>query len=140
MNRLIRHIRRYPLTLLCIATVVYLSLFKPPTIDRSLLFPGYDKCVHILMYGGTCSVLWGEYLRSHLRLSRPRLIAWAIVAPILLGGLIEIAQETLTTYRGGDWADFAANSTGVLLAACVGRFVLPRCGKLFRPRTDTSNR
>lgn len=137
MGTLIRHIRRYPLTLLCIATVVYLSLFKPPSIDKRFLFTGYDKCVHLLMYGGTCTVLWAEYLRSHLRLSRPKLLVWGIVMPILMSGLIEIVQETMTTYRGGDWADFAANSAGVLMAACVGKFILPRCGKFFSPRTDT---
>lgn len=29
---------------------------------------------------------------------------------------MELGQAYLTTYRSGDWLDFAANSTGVVLA------------------------
>ena len=42
-----------------------------------------------------------------------------MVAPIVMSGLIELAQNYLTTYRSGEWADFIANSTGVLLALVV---------------------
>jgi hypothetical protein len=35
-------------------------------------------------------------------------------------------QSTLTNYRSGDWADFAANSLGVLVASLIGRFLLMR--------------
>ncbi len=41
-----------------------------------------------------------------------------------MSGAIELAQEYLTTNRSGDYIDFAANSTGVLLAAVIGHFCL----------------
>ena len=50
----------------------------------------------------------------------------AIIAPILMSGVIELAQEYCTEARSGEWADFAANSTGVVLAALLGHFVLRR--------------
>ena len=43
-----------------------------------------------------------------------------------MSGLVELAQAYATTTRHGDWLDFAANSVGVLLAAVLGRFVMPR--------------
>ena len=31
---------------------------------------------------------------------------------VLFSGMVELLQEYCTTYRGGDWLDFAANTTG----------------------------
>ena len=55
-----------------------------------------------------------------------------VVAPILMSGVIELAQVYLTTYRTGDWADFAANSMGVLLALIVKYFIDQAYGKICR--------
>ena len=54
---------------------------------------------------------------SHARPQASRLIPWAIIAPILFSGLIEIGQQTLTPTRAADWWDFIANSIGCLTAA-----------------------
>lgn len=116
-------LKRYPLTLLCVAAIWYLCFFKPPTMRLSHT-PFIDKWVHIAMYAGTCTVLWWEYLRSHARRRGRALLAWAVAAPILMSGLIELLQAGLTTTRSGDWWDLAANTIGVLLAAAVGRGLL----------------
>ena len=116
-------LKRYPLTLLCVAAIWYLCFFKPPTTRLSHT-PFIDKWVHIAMYAGTCTVLWWEYLRSHARRRGRALLAWAVAAPILMSGLIELLQAGLTTTRSGDWWDLAANTIGVLLAAAVGRGLL----------------
>lgn len=71
------------------------------------------------MYLGTCSVFWLEYLRSGCQWSRKTLVCVGVLLPIVMSGVIELVQEYMTTYRSGDWADFAANSTGVLLALGV---------------------
>lgn len=127
MKQILRH---YPLTLFCVALTWYLCLFKPPHTKLDNIV-GFDKVVHVTMYLGTCSVLWMEYLRRHARLNWRVLVPWVVVAPILMSGVIELAQEYCTTTRSGDWADFAANSTGVLLALVLAvtvlrRFVRPR--------------
>lgn len=120
-----RFFRKYPLACICLLAIWYLCLFKPPHTRLSEI-TNFDKVVHVTMYLGTCSVIWWEYLRSHNRMHWGKLALLAVVAPILMSGLIELAQAYLTTNRSGDWIDFAANSVGVLLAALVGCFVLPR--------------
>jgi hypothetical protein len=79
-----------------------------------------DKWTHFAMYGGTCSVIWWEYLRHHVRLNAPRLLVWAFIATIAMSGLIEILQATCTDTRQGEWLDFVANSFGVLLGNGMG--------------------
>ena len=59
---MLNHIKRYPLSLLVIFTVIYLSFFRPPEIDDELpLFPGIDKMVHLCMYLGMSGMLWCEW-------------------------------------------------------------------------------
>lgn len=119
------YIKRYPFSLLIILTVVYLSFFKPPTFDVPL-FEGFDKLVHFCMYGGMAGMLWLEFLLNHRRevLSLKRVLIGAVLCPIVFSGLIELGQQYLTTYRGGDWRDFAANTAGVLVASVFAWFVM----------------
>jgi VanZ family protein len=117
-------VKKYPLTLLCIAIVWVLSLvpFFPETPFDNVEFA--DKWTHLVMYGGTCCVLWIEYLRSHRIYNKVKLFVWAWLAPILMGGLLELLQAYATTTRNGDWLDFAANSLGVTLGAVFGMILL----------------
>lgn len=124
-SNITRFIKRYPIACFCIALIWYLCLFKPPK-TRLDEIQNFDKFVHVSMYLGTCTIIWIEYLRSHWREHPLKIIIWAIVAPILMSGVVELVQEYCTTTRSGDWADFAANSTGVILAALLGHFVLRR--------------
>ncbi len=110
----------YPFSVVCIALIwllcVFISIPETPLHEVKFI----DKWTHFIMYGGTCSVIWAEYLRAHNRLSPTRLLVWAFAAPILMSGLIELVQAYLTTTRQGEWLDLAANSMGVLLGNVVG--------------------
>lgn len=117
--------KRYPLTCLCVALIWYLCLFKPPRTPLDHI-AGIDKSVHVLMYLGTCSLLWIEHLRSHRREDWRKLLPWAVIAPITMSGAVELVQEYCTETRSGDWMDFLANSAGVLLAAALGHCVFKR--------------
>ena len=117
------YLKQYPLTLLTIAVIFYLSFFKPPQTDMGEI-PGIDKLVHTCMYGGLCFLLWIEYLRIHRNINRLRMFIGGIILPITLSGVIELMQAYCTEHRGGDWLDFAANSLGVVLAAFVGYHIL----------------
>ena len=117
------YLKRYPLTWLVILTIFYLSFFKPPQTDMETI-PGIDKLVHLCMYGGLCTLLWIEYLRTHRSIHRWKILIGAIILPIALSGIIELLQSYCTEHRGGDWMDFAANSLGVLLAALAGLYIL----------------
>ena len=138
MNKIFQFVKKYPLSILCFITIWVLSLipFFPETPLDDVKF--IDKWTHLVMYGGTCGVLWIEYIRAHSqpllkggessKLQKPlplggvwgRLFLFAWLAPVLMGGLLELLQAYATTTRCGEWIDFAANSLGVTLAAVFG--------------------
>ncbi len=119
-------IRKYPFSCLFLALIWILCFCTPPhtPLDNVAFI---DKWTHIAMYGGTCSAIWIEYLRSHKAVSKSRLFVWAWLAPVLMSGLIELLQAYCTGgRRSGDWLDFAANAAGATLAAVIG-ILLARC-------------
>lgn len=120
---MIQFIRKYPLSLLVIAVILFLSLFNPP---KTKLDPitGIDKVVHVCMYLGLELIIWIEYLRHHENLNWIKILLLGIIAPILLGGLMEIAQIKLTQGRSGEWADLLADAAGVLIGAAIGYFAI----------------
>ena len=117
-------VKKYPFSILCIALVWVLSLipFFPETPLDDVQF--IDKWTHLVMYGGTCSVIWIEYIKAHHRVlpkgGKMKLFLWAWLVPILMSGLLELLQEYATSTRNGEWFDFAANSLGVTLGAVFG--------------------
>lgn len=122
INRIDKILKRYPLSLIIITAIIYLSFFKPPKTPLDTI-NNIDKLAHLVMYGGFCSVLWFEYFLTHLRIRAGKIFWGAIVGPIVFSGAIEILQESITRYRGGDWYDFLFNSLGVLGAALFSIYV-----------------
>ena len=125
MTKFFLFIRKYPVSILLFIIIWILSLmpFFPETPLDDVKF--IDKWTHLVMYGGTCSVLWIEYMRSHKTTgSAVKLFFLAWLAPILMSGLLELLQAYATTTRSGEWLDFAANSLGVTLGAAVGLLLM----------------
>lgn len=121
MSKIVHFISRYPLSILCVVLIWILSLmpFFPETPFDQVEF--IDKWTHLVMYGGTCSVIWWEYLRNHQILDGEKLFFYAWLCPALMSGLLELLQEYCTFgHRNGDWLDFAANTMGVTLGALIG--------------------
>ena len=114
--------KHYPLSILVVAIICYLSFFTPPKTDMEEI-PNIDKLVHLCMYGGLTLVLWFEYLRRHTGICWRRIVLLGIVFPVLMSGMIEILQATCTSNRSGDWLDFAANCAGVLLGCLFSYYV-----------------
>lgn len=121
MSKIVHFVSRYPLSILCVVLIWILSLmpFFPETPFDQVEF--IDKWTHLVMYGGTCSVIWWEYLRNHQILDGEKLFFYAWLCPVLMSGLLELLQEYCTFgHRNGDWLDFAANTMGVTLGALIG--------------------
>jgi VanZ family protein len=120
MHFFVRFIRKYPFSVFCILLIWLLSLtpFFPETPLDGVQF--IDKWTHLVMYGGTTSVIWWEYLRLHQRVNWHRVLLLAVVGMVLLGGLMELLQAYCTTTRSGEWLDFWADSVGVLLGNALG--------------------
>ena len=123
---LIRHfVKTYPFSMVCIALIWILSLtpFFPETPLDHVRF--VDKWVHILMYGGTFTVVWIEYYCKHRSYDWEKLFYWGWLNPILMSGILELLQEYCTFgHRNGDFLDLAANATGVTVAAVIGTVLL----------------
>ena len=116
--------KKYPISCVLIAVIWYLSLlFNAPETPLDNV-PLVDKWVHMVMYGGTFSVLWIEYIRQHQQPDYKKLLIWAFIAPIVMSGIIELLQEYCTKTRQGEWTDLLANSIGVVLAAVIGLILL----------------
>ena len=119
------YLKKYPLSIIIVGIILFLSFFNPPETPLNEV-NNIDKVLHFIMYFGFCTVLWFEYFRSHVQADPKRLIPWAIIAPIIFSGLIEIGQQTLTPTRAADWYDFLFNSLGCLFAALFSQVVTRR--------------
>lgn len=131
MYYLLHLVKNYPFAVCCIAIIWILSLvpFFPETPLDDVAF--IDKWVHVVMYGGTFTILWIEYAIRHRSYDYEKLFSWAWLAPVLMSGLLELIQEYCTGgHRSGEWLDFAANNTGVTLAGLIGLIILH-----FRPKS-----
>ena len=121
MNRILNFAKRYPLTSLLVVTIWVLCLI--PTVPETPLssFSLIDKWTHLVMYGTLVAVIWWEYTRQHTTNNTRRLFLLAFLAPVAMGGLVELAQAYCTGgRRSGEWFDFVANSVGVVLGTLIG--------------------
>ena len=51
------YLKKYPISLTIIAVVIYLSFFKPPSLEVGKIV-GIDKVAHLCMYAGLSGMLW----------------------------------------------------------------------------------
>ena len=120
------YLRRYPVTLFLVLVIVLLSLLPMPNMKIGVEVPLADKWTHMVMYAALTLAIWFDYKRSHWQYDTLRLVVFAFLAPITMGGALELAQTYLTTCRSGEWLDFVANSIGV----CIGTVGGMLMGKL----------
>ena len=138
MNVFFRFIKRYPLSLLVVAAILYLSFFKPPQ-EKVIHVENLDKLAHFCMYAGFCSVVWLEYFFSHNGVSYKRVFIGAVVAPVVFSGLIEIMQGYLTAYRGMDWYDFLFNMLGVVFALFFAKYFIRPWVMAYKQKNSEGN-
>lgn len=117
---LLLYFRRYPITFLLAFAIVLLSLLPVPDVRVTVEVPLMDKWAHMVMYGVLTLVIWLEYIRAHRQMRGRRLLLLAFLAPIAMGGVLELMQAYLTTCRSGEWLDFVANSIGAVVGAGCG--------------------
>lgn len=109
--------KRYPFSLIIAIVITIISLIPIPEVPQLKDISLLDKWVHFLMYGTLSLCIWVEYLRQHKKVNWLRTTIGAVVAPILMSGILELMQAYCTTCRSGDWLDFLANSIGVALVS-----------------------
>lgn len=113
-------IRNYPFSCIIIAAIWVLCLIpipETPLDDVAMI----DKWTHVAMYGGLGAVIWAEYLWRHHDIKKRKVLLGTFLAPVLMGGLLEILQATCTGgRRSGDWLDWLADSIGVIAGGIIG--------------------
>ena len=107
----LRQLRDYPflanwLSGLIALSIVWLSL--TPLVELPSV-PGSDKTHHIIAYAA---------LAIPTAFAYPKRLLMMAVLYILLGGLIELIQPYVNRY--GEWLDFIANLSGVILGSFIG--------------------
>ena len=115
--------KKYPLSFLTACVIIFLSLYpfhNLPKVDVPLA----DKWTHMVMYGALTLVIWFDYKRTHRQYNSLRLLLFAFLAPIAMGGTLELMQAYLTTCRSGEWLDLVANTIGVCIGSIVGILLL----------------
>lgn len=106
---------KYPFSIFTLLALTYLSFADAATfqeVDVNIS----DKIVHAVMYSGLSMVFWFEWLKAHGLSKRAMLrgLIPCVALPIVIGGMLEVGQSTLTTTRHGDVWDFVANTCGTL--------------------------
>ena len=100
------------------AIICYLSFAQPSEFEKipKIKIEHLDKIVHIIMYFALTLTLLYEH-KFHLKIL-PK-VALYISYPILLGGCIEIAQQSWFYPRTGEWVDWLADILGTILALLI---------------------
>ena len=120
MNALKKYTRQQPLAIFLIAVIWFICMMpvpETPLSDVSFI----DKWTHLAMYATLVTTIMAEYGLHHGKINLGRLLTGGLLLPIVMGGLVELAQAYLTNgIRSGDWLDFAANSCGAVLGCVIG--------------------
>lgn len=113
-------IKHYPVSLMltmAIWVVCLIPLKENPLPDARMA----DKWAHMVMYLVFTLAVWAEDVRQERRFRWTWLFVMGGILPIVMGGLVEVAQAYFTDgRRNGDWFDFWADAIGVALAWLVG--------------------
>lgn len=110
-------------TILAVGLLLWLTLAPKPLGDNNMvLFPGADKLVHALMFGGTAAAFLFDLQKYHSwrPLRWPTLIGIAVILS-LAGVAIEFAQEALGDGRSFEETDMVADTIGAFAAAILWR-------------------
>ena len=128
MLRFLRHIPPFLPTLIVLVAICYLSLDADPFPDKDswFTFPGSDKVVHFIMYGGLTGTFCFDYYRRVAAPCKLWLLIVALVVAIIVGIVMELLQAHMGIGRSGDFVDVIANSLGALIGIVVGNRLFTR--------------
>ncbi len=97
-----------------VALIMWGELTPHPPDAVNQLF-GWDKAEHFIAYFGLAGM-------ATLALGIQRILTWAVLGVIALGGVLEIVQGM--TGRDADVFDFVANTLGALTGTMLGVAIL----------------
>ncbi|EIJ43853.1 putative integral membrane protein [Beggiatoa alba B18LD] len=113
-------------TLCYLLVLVFLSLnpWVKPAANDIITGLSWDKLEHAFAYTLFAYLLFLTSMTYNVAFSTGSFLSILFVVAGL-GGLLEIAQSTLTQTRSGSWDDAMANALGALLGCTLYRITLP---------------
>lgn len=125
MAYLLHIMHKYAISTLLIIFIWIICLVPIPEVPMNgVAF--IDKWTHLAMYAVLAICIWTEYrIRNKGEAFQvKRLALWGCIMPMIMGGLIELAQAHLTTCRSGEWLDLLADAVGVIIGCGIGALLL----------------
>ncbi len=110
-RRLLHILKAYWPSMVVGAGIVYLSLFHATSLHVDISHP--DKLGHWLAYLVWTICLTGDLHRDEVSFGWRAV--WAVLFPIVFGGIIELLQTYCFPPRTGEWLDWYADASGVVL-------------------------
>ena len=118
--------RTYGLSCVVTLLIFYLSITTSTSGYEGPRFEGMDKIVHFVLYSLLGLAVCRDFFRQSTPFGSRKMVVWAIVLPILYGGIIEILQENFFPPRTAEWGDWLADIAGVLTGYFFSRIIYPK--------------
>lgn len=122
-------IRQFWKSISILLVLLYLS-FAPPSSFKEIppiQIEFFDKLVHVALYVFFTFILildFHKYFGD--KASKSTFFVCCILSPILLGGFIEIAQETWFSPRTAEWIDWFADIIGTGIGFWIATFTIKK--------------
>jgi VanZ family protein len=122
-----RFITSYWKSIFILTVIFYLSFAPPSTFEEVPTFeiPYLDKIIHFVLYFVLSFNLINEFTNSNFT-QKKRFIWVGLVCLIILGGLIEIAQQQYFAPRTAEWIDWISDGIGVFAGWGFYKFLKPK--------------
>ncbi len=127
---MLRFFRIYGLS--CVATllILYISISTKSLENYEVpRFEGADKIAHFFLYTLLTLAICRDFYRQSAAFSSRKMYIWAIILPILYGGLIEILQDAFFYPRTAEWGDWLADILGAFAGYFFARKIYPKIVK-----------
>ena len=108
----------WPAILWALFILIICSIKLGKVSESPLFFPGFDKLVHC----GFFFVMIVFSLTGYIRQQSSGILSYTVVLLITVliiayGGIIELLQLYIFTWRSGEWNDLFADTIGALMGA-----------------------
>jgi VanZ family protein len=108
----------WPAILWALFVLTMCSIKMEDVSDSPLFFAGFDKLVHCGFFFLMVVFISAGHIRQQSQHNLPyKALLLITVSVIAYGGLIELLQRYIFTWRSGDWNDLFADAVGALMAA-----------------------
>ena len=123
---MLKFFRNYGLSCVITLLIFHLSITSSVSGYNGPRFEGMDKVIHFILYFLLALAICRDFYRQFTPFASWKMYIWAIILPVLYGGIIEILQENFFPPRTAEWGDWFADIAGVLCGYFLSRKIYPK--------------